>query len=145
MDHGAARSRKQANVAKLNPIQLTRKTAPSTTEPTRAPPSTTASGPSRFKPKVIDNTDPARFRPKAIRDSVALIWAQGSFPLPPPSGTISRVTRVDLTGSPCTDISWLSGTNVTWLSLKGCKVETGWDEVGALENLAGEVNTGKLR
>jgi hypothetical protein len=136
MDHGAARSRKQANLAKLDPSQTTRKQPPKPRLPTSAPPA--APGPSRFKPKVIDNTDPARFRPKAIRDSVALIWSQGDFALPPPSETLSKITRVDLTGSPCTDISWLSGTNVTWLSLKGCKIEKGWDEVGALENLAGE-------
>ena len=138
MDHGAARSRKQANLAKLDPAQVApkaRKEQPqksSTSTPSAAP------GPSRFKPKVIDNTDPARFRPKAIRDSVALIWSQGSFELPPPTETISKVTRVDLTGSPCTDVSWLAGTNVTWLSLKGCRIEQGWEEVGALENLAGK-------
>ena len=137
MDHGAARSRKQANLAKLAPNQVSRKLSTKTAQPDAASTSTPAPGPSRFKPKVIDNTDPARFRPKAIRDSVALIWSQNSFSLPPPSETISKVTRVDLTGSSCTDISWLSGTNVTWLSLKGCKIEKGWDEVGSLENLAG--------
>lgn len=137
MDRGAARSKKQANLAKLNPHEVARKAA---TRPQQTPSATPTAtpGPSRFKPKVVDNTDPARFRPKAIRDSVALIWSQAEFALPPPSEIISKVTRVDLTGSPCTDISWLSGTNVTWLSLKGCKIEKGWEEVGALENLAGE-------
>ena len=138
MDHGAARSRKQANLAKLDPAQSAPKPRKEQPQKSSASTSTAAPGPSRFKPKVIDNTDPARFRPKAIRDSVALIWSQGSFDLPPSSETISKVTRVDLTGSPCTDISWLAGTNVTWLSLKGCRIEKGWEEVGSLENLAGE-------
>lgn len=139
MDHGAARSRKQANLAKLDPTQVAPKARKEPPQQSSATTPSTAPGPSRFKPKVIDNTDPARFRPKAIRDSVALIWSQGSFDLPPPSETISKVTRVDLTGSPCTDISWLAGTNVTWLSLKGCKIEKGWEKVGALENLAGKL------
>jgi len=136
MDHGAARSRKQANLAKLDPTKIIRKPVAKLQAPASTP-SATSSGPSRFKPKVIDNTDPARFRPKAIRDSVALIWSQSTFPLPPPADILANVTRVDLTGSACTDVSWLSGTKVTWLSLKGCKIEKGWDEVGSLANLAG--------
>ena len=131
MDHGAARSRKQANLAKLDPTKIIRKPVAKLQEPA-------SSGPSRFKPKVIDNTDPARFRPKAIRDSIALVWSQSTFPLPPPADILANVTRVDLTGSACTDITWLSGTKVTWLSLKGCKIEKGWDEVGSLANLAGK-------
>jgi hypothetical protein len=136
MDHGAARSRKQANLAKLDPTTIVRKPPAKSQESASTLP-TTSSGPSRFKPKVIDNTDPARFRPKAIRDSVALVWSQNTFPLPPPADILANVTRVDLTGSDCTDVSWLSGTKVTWLSLKGCKIEKGWDAVGSLSNLAG--------
>jgi hypothetical protein len=142
MDHGAARSRKNAN--RPPPPQPERQSRSRIEQLQDAPQPSAAPGPSRFKPKVIDNTDPARFRPKAIRDSTALIWSQGPFPLPPSAEAIANVTRVDLTGSECTDVTWLAGSKVTWLSLKGCKVQKGWDEVGALDNLAGKLWLGSI-
>lgn len=107
-------------------------------EPSRQPVQSSQTPTSRFKPKVIDNTDPARFRPKAIRDSAALIWSQGEFPLPPSPNSLSNVTRVDLSGSPCVDISWLKDTKVTWLNLKSCQIKQGWDAVGSLKDLTGQ-------
>lgn len=149
MDRGAARSRKQEkrgleNAIKPSESPRARARPPQDSQETQAGPSTsTTQTPreaptSRFKPRIIDNTDPARFRPKAIRDSAALIWSQAEFPLPPPTESLEKVTRVDLTGSDCTDVSWLKGTKVTWLNLKGCKIESGWDAVGSLKDLTGE-------
>lgn len=149
MDRGAARSRKQerrglenANKPSEGPRAQSR--PPPVAQEAQAGPSTSSSqtsrepSTSRFKPRIIDNTDPARFLPKAIRDSAALIWSQGEFPLPPSPESLAKVTRVDLTGSNCTDVSWLKGTKVTWLNLRGCKIETGWDAVGSLKDLTGK-------
>lgn len=158
MDRGAARSRKQEERSlEGNPTKQvggpSARTRPQISQEAQAQagPSATKSDTtrepytSRFKPKIIDNTDPARFRPKAIRDSAALIWSQGEFPLPPPNESLAKVTRVDLTGSDCTDVSWLKGTNVTWLSLKGCKIHSGWDAVGSLTDLTGKSAQGLFK
>lgn len=134
MDKGAARSRKQAQKPQHVPSEPQSRPV---TEAAPRPSSSSEPGPSRFKPKIIDNTDPSRFRPKAIRESAALIWLQEPFSLPPSPDILSKVTRVDLAGSNCTDISWLKGTKVTWLSLKGCKIEQGLEAVASLEELAG--------
>lgn len=152
MDRGAARSRKKEMEkarsvdnpvdSRSRPIKRDRKDLPARAGPStsshRQPEPDTAAAASRFRPKIIDNTDPARFRPKAIRDSAALIWSQGPFALPPSKESLANVTRVDLAGSECADVSWLQGTNVTWLNLKGCPIEKGWDAVGSLHDLAGE-------
>lgn len=148
MDRGAARSRKQEErgleTASIPAESSRPRPRPQAQQEAQAGPSTSNTQPSRepstsrFKPRIIDNTDPARFRPKAIRDSVALIWSQGEFPLPPPAESLAKVTRVDLTGSECTDVSWLKGTKVTWLNLKGCNIKSGWDAVGTLKDLTGK-------
>lgn len=84
------------------------------------------------------NTDPANFQPKAIRTSAALIFSKDPFPIPPTKEVLQNVRRVDLEGSGVTDVGFLQGTGVTWLSLKGCKVTQGWEAVGGLSELAGE-------
>jgi hypothetical protein len=141
MDKGAARSRKQAQRIQHQPEPSSRSHDADTSTTRDRPIRTSEPGPSRFRPKIIDNTDPSRFRPKAIRESAALVWAQQQFAIPPSPEALSKVTRVDLTGSDCTDISWLEGTKVTWLSLKGCKVQNGWDAVASLQELSGQSMT----
>jgi len=111
--------------------------------------SETGQQPHRFKKQRKgrqDNStvDPANFQPKAIRTSAALIYSKEPFPIPPPQEVLSNVRRVDLEGcSDITDLGWLEGTGVTWLSLKGCKgiKESGWEAVGGLRELAGECVT----
>jgi hypothetical protein len=66
-----------------------------------------------------------------------LIYSKDPFPVPPPKELLNNVRRVDLEGSGVTDLGFLEGTGVTWLSVKGCKVETGWEAVGGLGELAG--------
>ena len=80
--------------------------------------------------------DPSLYVAKAVRTSSALIYASSPFPIPPPS--LSGVTRLDLSGSTVEDVSWLEGSQVTWLNLTGCKVQDGWDAVGSLGGLTGE-------
>ncbi|WVQ86054.1 hypothetical protein IAT38_008222 [Cryptococcus sp. DSM 104549] len=143
MDRGAARSRKRANKAS----QPATVTAPA--------PSAAAPGPSKdgdahdakAKPKgrperpkkperQEQSRDPSLYRPKAIRTSAALIYSQEAFPIPPPAEMLANVRRVDLGESGATDVSWLDGTGVTWLSLAGCKIEEGWEAVGSLQELS---------
>lgn len=85
--------------------------------------------------------DPNQYKPKAIRSARALIYSAEAFDVPPPPERLEGVTRVDLEGSGCTDVSWLRGTAVTWLSVKGCQVSAGWDAVASLEGLSGECQT----
>lgn len=144
MDRGAARYRRtegqrDRTTAATDRIRHTAKPTKVSDDTTDKPSSTANT--SRFKPKVIDNTDPARFRPKAIRDSAALLWPQGAFEIPPSPDILSRVTRVDLSSSGCTDVSWLAGTRVTWLSVRGCKLSSGWGAVGSLSDLAGQFSS----
>ncbi|WVF67980.1 hypothetical protein IAT40_002742 [Kwoniella sp. CBS 6097] len=87
-------------------------------------------------PRHNPNNDPNQYKPKAIRTSAALIYSQSAFPIPPPAETLKTVRRVDLTGSGCTDVSWLNGTEVTWLSVAGCQIQDGWDAVGNLKDLS---------
>jgi len=101
--------------------------------------------PPRKEKKPFDPSDKSQYRPKAIRSAHALIYSQEKFDLPPASERLAGVTRVDLEGSGCTDVSWLKDTAVTWLSLKGCPVTEGWDAVGGLEGLAGEFWYGPWR
>jgi hypothetical protein len=93
----------------------------------------------RPQKKPFDPSDKSQYRPKAIRSSNALIYSQEAFELPPSAERLAGVTRVDLEGSGATDVSWLAGTGVTWLNLKGCVITEGWESVGALEGLAGEL------
>jgi hypothetical protein len=58
--------------------------------------------------------------------------------MPPPKEVLKSVRRVDLSGSGATDVSWLEGMDVTWLSLSGCRVEKGWEAVGGSKELSGE-------
>lgn len=44
-----------------------------------------------------------------------------------------------------TDLTWLQGTGVTWLSLAGCPVEQGWEAVGSLKELSGKFVLGVSR
>lgn len=82
--------------------------------------------------------NPELYKSKAIRTARALVYSQAAFELPVPAERLAGVTRVDLEGSGCTDVSWLAGSGVTWLSVKGCPIEKGWDAVGSLDALAGE-------
>ena len=89
----------------------------------------------RGEEREEQSRDPALYRPKAIRESTALVYSSSPFTLPP---DLSHVTRLDLEGSGVTDVSWLKGSKVTWLSLKGCQLEKGWDAVGSLDALSGQ-------
>ncbi|KAL7422715.1 hypothetical protein Q5752_002007 [Cryptotrichosporon argae] len=79
---------------------------------------------------------PDQYRPKAIRDAVALIYAQQAFAVPVPAEALRTVRRLDLEGSGVTDLSWVRGSGVTWLSVKGCRGITGWDAVASLDELS---------
>ena len=90
----------------------------------------------RNEEKEEQSRDPTLYRPRAIRDSTALVYSSTPFATPP---TLQNVTRLDLEGSGVTDISWIKGSGVTWLSLKGCTIESGWDAVGSLDGLTGKL------
>ncbi|OCF78510.1 hypothetical protein I204_00450 [Kwoniella mangroviensis CBS 8886] len=80
--------------------------------------------------------DPSLYVPKAIRTSSALIYSKEPFDLPPSLERLANVTRIDLAGSGVKDVSWLKDAKgVTWLSLNGCQVESGWKQVGELDKL----------
>lgn len=152
MDRGAARSRKRA--LKLAPTTDTTSSAGPSRPPPSKPLRPQADGdrkPIQDRPDRLSqikkhrkqrqdnaNTDPTKFQPKAIRTAAALIYSKEPFPIPPPKDLLSNVRRIDLEGSGVTDVSFLLGTGVTWLSLKGCEVENGWEAVGSLNELAGE-------
>lgn len=91
----------------------------------------------RVKPKPEEDRGPDQYKAKAIRTAHALVYSQSAFAIPPPPERLEGVTRVDLEGSGCTDVSWLPGS-VTWLNLKGCPVTEGWDVVGGLDGLTGK-------
>lgn len=78
--------------------------------------------------------DPELYKAKAVRSNAALDWGAGPFELPPAS--LEGITRVDLTGSGVTDVSWLRGSSVRWLGVSGCKIED-WSAVGSLTELTG--------
>lgn len=134
MDKGATRNR----AARADQVALV---APSAQEAPRKP--THSSGPSsaRFKPRQKPGPpdDPNQYKPKAIRTSVALIYKDAPFPIPPTAAMLGNVRRVDLSGSGATDVRWLHGTSLTWLSLAGCEVVEGWAEVGGMDMLSGEL------
>ncbi|WVQ95540.1 hypothetical protein IAU59_002637 [Kwoniella sp. CBS 9459] len=87
-------------------------------------------------PRHNPDNNPNQYKPKAIRTSAALIYSQSAFSIPPPAETLKIVRRVDLSGSACADVSWLAGTEVTWLSLAGCQIQEGWEAVGSLKDLS---------
>lgn len=89
------------------------------------------------KKKEQEDRGPDQYKAKAIRTAHALVYSQAPFAIPPPAERLEGVTRVDLEGSGCEDVSWLPAS-VTWLNLKGCAVTSGWDVVGSLEGLTGE-------
>lgn len=91
--------------------------------------------PRPLKQNRVDPNDPNRFKAKAVRTAHALVFSQEAFAIPPPAERLAGVTRIDLEGSGCADVSWLPAST-TWLSLKNCPVTAGWDTVGGLENLA---------
>lgn len=139
MDRGAARSRKRA-------VQIEMQSQGRTVTRPEPGPSRLPSSPRRWKPlpqaraRLQNETspvDPDQYKPKAIRTSVALIYNEAPFSIPPSSDLLAKVRRVDLAGSGCTDVSWLEGSGATWLSLAGCRVEKGWDAVGGLSELSG--------
>ena len=152
MDRGAARSRKRAQtLAKLIERPLKQ-------QPRSNGPGSKSESPGEHRQKSWSHHDPypklgqpsrlkrrdelpesIRYRPKALRESAALIYASKAFPLPPSPEVLDGVTRIDLEGSRVTDVSWLRGTKVTWLSLAGCAVTEGWDAVGLLADLSGAI------
>ncbi|WWC65149.1 uncharacterized protein I303_107763 [Kwoniella dejecticola CBS 10117] len=162
MDRGAARSKKRATKAQA-PVQAPTTTSqvgqagPSNPNPKFNAKSKSnsqsqdearegirtaqdGSATSRFKRKERpdrdrQSKDPSLYVPKAIRTSAALIYSQSPFPIPPTSEVLASVRRLDLSGSGVTDVKWLKGTGVTWLSLNGCQIQEGWEEVGELQEL----------
>lgn len=88
------------------------------------------------KKRKVEDFSPDRFKPKAIRQAHALVYSQAPFAVPPPAERLEGVTRVDLEGSECSDVSWLPA-GVTWLNLKGCPISKGWDVVGNLSLTGG--------
>ena len=145
MDHGADRSRKRAarNAGHLA-------TPPNTVEESYIP------GPSKLRgttnnpkhplphsnrrrsPSDHDHLSRAnQYKPKAIRNEAALIYSESPFPIPPPRDILAKARRIDLTGSECTDVTWLEGSPITWLNLAGCQIKYGWEIVGHLRQLSG--------
>ncbi|BEJ11966.1 hypothetical protein CspHIS471_0204260 [Cutaneotrichosporon sp. HIS471] len=130
MDRGAARSRKRTqkaeDKAKTTPVEDKTKLAKLLHK---------GKGKRERPPrKQKEPAGPDQYKAKAIRTARALVYAQEAFEIPPPPERLVGVTRVDLDGAECTDISWLPAS-VTWLSVKACPVTEGWDVIGALEGL----------
>lgn len=139
MDRGAARSRKRAAQVDIPSQSTAVAPLPSTLRnPVQSKSKKPLPRPKVFRPRLKESTDdPNQYKPKAIRTASALIYIQSPFPLPPPRDLLKNVRRVDLAGSGCTDVSWLEGSGVTWLSLSACEIKEGWEAVGALEELSG--------
>ncbi|KAL1409861.1 hypothetical protein Q8F55_003860 [Vanrija albida] len=152
MDRGAARSRKRAEKADKVSVAAPapagkQRDVKSLPKPNSKPKHKGKSkpGPSdgvhperaeRKRKAEEQSKDPANYTAKAIRSAKALVYSQEPFDLPPPAERLAGVTRVDLEGSGATDVSWLAGSSVTWLSLKGCAVVDGWEAVGGLADLS---------
>ncbi|WOO78790.1 uncharacterized protein LOC62_02G002328 [Vanrija pseudolonga] len=158
MDRGASRSRKRAEKAsKTSAVPDTPAPAPKQRD-VKALPGGSKGGKPKGKGKAGPSSkpvggvhperaerkrkaeeqskDPANYTAKAIRSAKALVFSQEAFTIPPPAERLAGVTRVDLEGSGATDVSWLAGSSVTWLSLKGCEVVDGWEAVGGLADLS---------
>ncbi|WVW80975.1 hypothetical protein I302_102966 [Kwoniella bestiolae CBS 10118] len=146
MDRGAARSKKRALKAQSAAQQTASQAQQPQAGPSKTQPETQQrkDDPVKTKPRRKDRNkreeqskDPSLYVPKAIRTSSALIYSQTPFPIPPPAEVLANVRRVDLSGSGVRDVSFLKDAKgVTWLSLNGCQIERGWEEVGGLEELA---------
>ncbi|WWC72487.1 uncharacterized protein I206_106449 [Kwoniella pini CBS 10737] len=145
MDRGAARSKKRASKPTI-PAQVSPSTepqaGPSFSKSRNIKSQVSQDESEKPKPKRKErfnrdsqSKDPSLYVPKAIRTSAALIYSQSPFSIPPTPEILASVRRVDLNGSGVTDVRWLKGTGVTWLSLNGCKIEHGWEEVGDLQEL----------
>ncbi|ORY29688.1 hypothetical protein BCR39DRAFT_531650 [Naematelia encephala] len=143
MDRGAARSRKRsgkvdrpiASATRPNPAGPSRSNSTSQDRPKKALPGQHRQ-PHIRAPREAQSKDPSLYVAKAVRTAAALNYAQEPFPIPPSKEVLTNVRRVDLSGSGVTDISWLQGTGVTWLSLADCPIEVGWEAVGSLTDLA---------
>jgi len=143
MDKGAARSKKReqqlerAALRAAEEKRLKAKTGPSSEAGPSKPRPAKPLPQKKQRPRPEDQSrDPALYTAKAVRSNAALNWASGPFQLPPPS--LEGITRVDLTGSGVTDVSWLAGSGVRWLGLSGCVIKD-WSAVGSLEQLTGEL------
>jgi hypothetical protein len=143
MDRGAARSKKrQQQLEKAAQARVLPKPgAEAPTSSAEAGPSTRPPRPAKPLPQKKkrlapeeQSRDPELYKAKAVRSNAALDWNAGPFELPPVS--LEGITRVDLTGSGVTDVSWLRGSSVRWLGLSGCKVED-WSAVASLSELTG--------
>lgn len=136
MDRGAARSKKRAEKeAKAAAASSSKLDLLLGNKPERPQKERKEKKPRPVKQNRVDPNDPNRFKAKAVRTAHALIYSQEQFVIPPPPERLEGVTRIDLEGSGCSDVSWLPAST-TWLSLKNCPVTEGWDTVGGLENLA---------
>lgn len=139
MDRGAARSKKraekEAKAAAASSSKLDLLLGKPKRDGERPPKEKREKKPRPVKQNRVDPNDPNRFKAKAVRTAHALIFSQEQFAIPPPPERLEGVTRIDLEGSGCADVSWLPAST-TWLSLKNCPVAEGWDTVGGLENLA---------
>jgi hypothetical protein len=139
MDRGAARSRKRAQKAEAKPAPAeSNAQLAKLLEPKQGKGKGKGNGRPPHKRKEKPEAGPDQYKAKAIRTAKALVYSQAAFSIPPPPERLEGVTRVDLDGAECTDISWLP-SSVTWLSVKGCQVTDGWEVVGALEGLTGEL------
>ncbi|WWC98695.1 hypothetical protein V866_005588 [Kwoniella sp. B9012] len=151
MDRGAARSKKRALKAQAQaqaPAQSQPQPQPqagpskprpqgSQAEPTGRPTLPKSNNKKRDRHvREEQSKDPSLYVPKAIRTSSALIYSKEPFDLPPSPERLANVTRIDLAGSGVKDVSWLKDAKgVTWLSLNGCQIERGWEQVGELDKL----------
>jgi hypothetical protein len=151
MDRGAARSRKRAAQPAKVEARDSKDHKPSRLAARNVSdkPTTSEAGPSKPRqprpvkaPREPQSRDPALYRPKAVRTAAALNWSQEPFTEPP---SLTGITRVDLSGSEMTDVSWLKDSEVRWLSLAGCKITKGWEAVGSLKELTGEFKPSSLR
>ncbi|CAK9786434.1 L domain-like protein [Cutaneotrichosporon oleaginosum] len=137
MDRGAARSRKRSQkmdkAPKADPVESNAQLA-KLLQPTKGKDKGAGKGRPQRKQKERVDAGPDQYKAKAIRTAHALVYAQSAFAIPPPPERLEGVTRIDLDGAECTDVSWIP-PSVTWLSVKGCAVTKGWEVVGALEGL----------
>ena len=144
MDKGAARSKKRDQQLERDALRvaeekrLKSKAASSSEAGPSNPRQSRHLTQKKQRPRPEDQSrDPALYTAKAVRTNAALNWASGAFEIPPAS--LEGITRVDLTGSGVTDVSWLSGSGVRWLGLSGCVIKD-WSAVGTLEQLTGMFN-----
>ena len=151
MDRGAARSRKRAEQLERAALRAkeeeakARKAQKSGSKPSRPGKDKQDGGRPNMKsqkkaktPAEPQSRDPELYKPKAIRSATALVWSNTPFPLdsPPSAESLANITRVDLGGSGITNVEFLRGSGVTWLSLVDCPIQD-WSPLGTLKELAG--------